>query len=147
MSWFNSIGLMTVIMIQMSEFACETDDDPIFVEEDKKTKIMGIAERVTKYLCWFFMTVHLWKLKFGTPNDRLILGIGTMFLLLVAFYNWYISTRRNKTPNKMMMAIVPCGIFILTGYCYRYWPLIIVGIAYSFLRIRRTSLESNNQDK
>ena len=92
-------------------------------------RAVNILEQIGRFGCMLFMVVPLGVkgggLGFHSVGAFLIWAAGTAALLLAYYVCWAFFARRPGRRLALALALIPCGIFLLSAVLLRHWVLAV----------------------
>lgn len=95
--------------------------------------IMNGIEQVGRYGCMLFMIWHLGlrEFDFDSVVDFLLWLVVTMLLLAAYWVFWFLYFKNAKTGYTMALAVIPCIVFLLTGFVLHHACLVIAAVLFT----------------
>ncbi len=128
--WINLFGGIIVILMLIPNivYALQNRDEQNLCAN----KLMNILEQVGRYGCillmWFPLLV--WKFGFKSVPEMLLYFVGNGALLLAYWLVFARYMKQRTAGQAMALAVLPAGIFLLSGLLLRHW--LLVGFALLF---------------
>ena len=92
-------------------------------------RAINILEQIGRFGCMFFMVVPLGVkgggLGFYSVEAFIIWAFGTVLLLLAYYVCWAFFAWRPGRRLALALAVIPCGIFLLSAILLHHWVLAI----------------------
>lgn len=137
-SWLNLFGLLIIVIMMIPNI--------IYAKKrpskgpDLTSKGVLILEQVGRYASMALMVLPLgiWKFSFPSVFSLLIYLFANGILLLSYLLVWGFYFRKVSLFRAMVLAIIPAGIFLISGICLHHWLLIIAAILFALGHISTT---------
>jgi len=103
-------------------------------------RVITILEQVGRYTSMSLMLLPMGIWKFGFPNvlAMLIYLVGNSMLLIAYGIAWEFYFKKKTYSIAMILAVVPVGIFLLTGFCLHHWLLVAAALLFGYCHIHIT---------
>lgn len=92
-------------------------------------RAINILEQIGRLGCIIFMVVPLGVkgggLGFYSVEALIIWVVGTALLLLAYYVCWAFFARRPGRKLALALAVIPCGVFLLSAVLLRHWVLAV----------------------
>lgn len=128
--WLNIFGLILMILILLPNmiYAHKFKD----AENKCTNKVMNITEQVGRYSTMFLMVFNIGiaELGFSSIEACLIYGVGNLILLAAYWCFWLLYFKEQKMAYALALAIIPTGIFLLSGITMRHILLIVTSVIF-----------------
>lgn len=128
--WINIGGLIIVILMLMPNiiYAIKNRNEVNKCEN----KVMNIVEQIGRYASMFLMIFNIGIFQHGFPsvNSLLLYFIGNITLLITYWIIWGLYIKKKKMWSGMALAIIPTGIFMLSGIALLHIPLMISALLF-----------------
>ena len=93
------------------------------------SRAVNALEQIGRFGCMVFMVVPLGvrggEFGFYSPEELVIWGFGTLLLLAAYYVCWTFFARRPGRRLALALALIPCGIFLLSAVLLRHWVLAV----------------------
>ena len=95
-------------------------------------RAMNVLEQAGRYACMFLMVFNIGIAEFGFDpvTPFLIYGIGNVVLLFAYWLVWGLYFHRKDFWKSMALAIIPTGIFLLSGITLGHVLLVIGAVVF-----------------
>jgi len=135
MDWINLFGLIILIFLFLPNIIYFKKNKS--VENRYKNKVVDIIEQTGRYGSMFFMVFNVGLLEFGFRSKVAFVAwlLSSIILLLLYWGIWVLYFKSYRPLFSMLLAIIPCVIFISNGYFHGHWLLIICGIIFGISHI------------
>lgn len=134
-NWINLFGLIIIILMLIPNivYAIKCHDQ----EEHYSNVMMNLLEQIGRYASMFLMVFHIGLSEFGFSSVKalVIYGAGNVVLLVIYWVTWVSYFRRPAFEKRMALAVVPVGIFLLSGITLRYILLIVSAVIFGMSHI------------
>ena len=119
MNWLSTFGLVLVILLL----------------------IPNILEQIGRYGCMFLMIFNIGIVESGFPsiNAFIIYLVGNTVLMLSYWIIWMLYFNKQTYREQMALAVIPTGIFLLSGITMLHYFLIIFAVIFGIGHIYVTS--------
>lgn len=118
-----------------------------FKEAENKctNKVMNIIEQIGRYASMALMVLPLFVWEFGYSGVlmMLIYLIGNGILLFSNLIIWIFYFRKRSKGKAMILAIIPTGIFLLSGLTLSHWALVMAAVLFGIGHIYVTYQNNN----
>ena len=92
-------------------------------------RAINLLEQIGRFGCMIFMVVPLGvkggEFGFYSWEGLIVWGAGTMLLLLAYYVCWGFFAWRPGRKLALALALIPCGIFLLSAVLLRHWVLAV----------------------
>ena len=92
-------------------------------------RTINLLEQIGRFGCMIFMVVPLGvrggEFGFYSWEELIIWAAGIMLLLLAYYVCWAFYAWRPGRWLALALAVIPCGIFLLSGVLLRHWVLAV----------------------
>lgn len=135
--WINVFGLVIVILLLIPNIVYAIKFRKQNQEIECSSKAMTLLEQIGRYASMFFMVFPVGIAEFGFSylGSFLIYGIGNILLLIAYWFIWILYFYRQAFWKRMALAIIPTGIFLLSGITLMHILLLISGILFGISHI------------
>jgi len=133
--WINIFGFVFVVLLLLPNILYS------FKFRGRKNrcrnKFLSVLTRAGGCISLLLMVfnVGIAEFSFSSVGVFLLYGVGNTFMILVYWIVWMLYFRSPEFWNTMLLAIIPAGIFLLSGITLGYVLLIISGTVYGIARI------------
>ena len=122
--WINAAGGLIVVLILVPNiiYALQCPGG----ENKCRNAGMNLLEQVGRYGSMALMILPLGVWKFGFPNvaAMLVYFLGNGVLLITYWVFWALYFRKVTRLRALTLAVVPTGIFLLSGLTLHHWLLV-----------------------
>lgn len=130
MNWLSTFGLVLVILLLIPNiiYAVRVKN-----QKNKCTnKFMNILEQIGRYGCMFLMIFNIGIVESGFPsiNAFIIYLVGNTVLMLSYWIIWMLYFNKQTYREQMALAVIPTGIFLLSGITMLHYFLIIFAVIF-----------------
>ena len=129
-NWINVFNLiiLVIMMLPNIEYARRFSG----VENKCKNKLINILEQIGRYSCLFLMIFPLgvWKFGFTSVTALIVCIIGNIVLLGSYIVVWFFYFKKPSLCKALALALLPTGIFCLSGIVLHHTLLIISSILF-----------------
>lgn len=93
---------------------------------------MNVLEQIGRYASMALMVLPLGVWEFGFPSvaDLLLWLLGSGVLLLAYWVFWWLYFRKATLRRALALALLPTGIFLLTGLTLGHWVLVCAAVIF-----------------
>lgn len=92
-------------------------------------RTINLLEQIGRFGCMIFMVVPLGvrggEFGFYSWEELIIWAAGILLLLLAYYVCWAFYARRPGRRLALALAVIPCGIFLLSAVLLRHWVLAV----------------------
>ena len=141
--WINFFGLIIVVLMLIPNIIYAIRHRG---EKNRCTsKAMNILEQIGRYGCILLMVFNIGLKEFGFSSapGLLVYLLGNGLLLLSYWVCWAVYFKKPRGSVAMAMAVIPTGIFLLSGICLRHWLLVTASMLFGAAHIYVTN--ANNK--
>ena len=134
-NWINIFGFIIIILMLLPNLIYA------FYYRGQENKVvnkgMNLMEQIGRYASMFLMVFHIGIAEFGfcSVNAFLMYGVGNVLLLIAYWVAWMLYFIEPKLWKSMALAIIPIGIFLLSGIALRHFLLLISGVIFGISHI------------
>lgn len=118
-------GIIGLLLIPNALYALRHKDGGI----SGGSRAVNLLEQIGRFGSMIFMVVPLGvrggKFGFDSLEALLLWGAGTAALLLAYYVCWAFFARRPGRRLALALALIPCGIFLLSAVLLRHWVLAV----------------------
>lgn len=106
------------------------------------SKLVNLIEQIGRYASMALMVLPLgvWEFGFASVTEMLVYAFGNGLLLLAYLVLWVPYFRKRSIGLGIWLAVIPTGIFLLSGLLLRHWLLasaaVVFGIGHIFVTYR-----------
>lgn len=130
-NWFNIFGMIIVILMLIPNciYALKNKNQKNLCQN----KFMNIVEQIGRYGCIILMIFSIGIKEFGYSSIEafLIYILGNAILLLIYWIVWGLYFHKECFWKKMILAVTPACIFLLSGITLQYYLLILFAIIFA----------------
>ena len=123
-NWFCA-GIVVLILIPNLLYALRHPGGGL----SSGSRTINLLEQIGRYGCMIFMVVPLGVkgggLGFASAEGLVLWAAGTALLLLSYYVCWIFYARRRGRRLAIALAVLPCGIFLLSAILLRHWVLAV----------------------
>ena len=128
--WISLWGTLIIVIMMVPNliYARKSQGE----ENNNSNLALSVIEQVGRYASMLLMVVPIgvWKFGFSSTELLLVYLLGNAALLTGYLVGWIFYFRRRTFWRGMLLAILPAGIFLLSGLCLKHW--LLVGAALIF---------------
>ncbi len=128
--WISLWGTLIIVIMMVPNliYARKSQGE----ENNNSNLALSIIEQVGRYASMLLMVVPIgvWKFGFSSTELLLVYLLGNAALLTGYLVGWIFYFRRRTFWRGMLLAILPAGIFLLSGLCLKH--CLLVGAALIF---------------
>lgn len=128
--WINGAGGLIVILILVPNivYALRCPGG----ENKCRSPWMNLLEQVGRYASMALMILPLgvWKFAFPNVTAMLMYFFGNGVLLITYWVFWALYFCKVTRIRAMMLAVVPTGIFLLSGLTLHHWLLVAAAVLF-----------------
>lgn len=138
-NWLNVFGLIIVVLLLIPNIIYAIREKN---QENRCTnKCMNILEQVGRYGSLFLMVFNIGLAEFGFPSVVAFIAylFGNILLMLSYWLIWALYFARKTYWKQIALALIPTGIFLLSGITMLHFLLIIFAIIFGTGHIYVTS--------
>ncbi|MDD3429607.1 MAG: hypothetical protein PHG02_06350 [Oscillospiraceae bacterium] len=143
-NWINffGLGIVSVMMIPNIFYAVKYPT----AKNKCKNKIINAVEQIGRYgaFALMFFPLGVWKFKFFSATDFLVYVFANVSLLLIYLLAWVFYFGKATLPKALVLAVVPCGIFFLSGVMLKHWLLVAASLLFAVGHIYITYKNNKN---
>lgn len=134
--WINIFSAAIVVLILLPNllFAWKYRS----AENKCGNKLLLIAEQLGRYASMLFMIVGFREFGFCSAEEMLLYFAGNGILLMAYWAIWIAYFLKDKNWKKVLLAVLPAGIFLLSGFLLRHWVLVVSGVVFGAAHIAIT---------
>lgn len=143
---FTTINAMTggaVVLILLPNLIFGRDLPMVAREEPF---LLTLLENIGRFGCMLLMVLPLgvWKFGFHSLEEFLLWLAGSLLLLLAYWLVWPHYRNSGDPPLALALALLPCGLFLLTGLLLRHWLLVLFALLFAAAHVIITVQNSKN---
>ncbi|MDE7261656.1 MAG: hypothetical protein K2N78_06300 [Oscillospiraceae bacterium] len=116
-------GIVGLLLVPNLLYALRHKDGGI----SSPNRAINLLEQIGRFGCMIFMVVPLGvrggEFGFGSLEKLIIWAVGTALLLLAYYVCWMFYARKPGRRLALALALLPCGIFLLSAILLRHWVL------------------------
>lgn len=138
-SWLNIFGLIIVVLLLVPNIIYALIEKN---QENKCTnKFMNVLEQIGRYGCMFLMIFNIGILEFGFSSivAFLVYQLGSILLMIAYWLIWLLYFKKKSYWKQIALALIPTGIFLLSGIAMLHCLLIIFAVAFGIGHIYVTN--------
>ena len=145
--WINVFGAVIMLLIMAPNFiyAARFKD----AENKCTSKLMNALEQVGRYGSFILMIINLGIKEFAfRSNAEFIAWLTLTALLIIAYWVfWFFFFKKRTRFVSLMLAVIPCLIFLTSGVVFRHWLLIIFTLIFAVGHIYITLVNAKSLEK
>ncbi|MBO4864846.1 MAG: hypothetical protein J5517_10815 [Eubacterium sp.] len=137
--WLNIFGLIIVVLLLIPNIIYALKEKN---GENKCTnKFMNILEQIGRYGSMFLMVFNIGLAEFGfwSVGAFIVYLFGNILLMTSYWLIWVLYFRKKTRWKQMALALIPTGIFLLSGITMLHVLLIIFAVTFGIGHIYVTS--------
>lgn len=142
--WLNFFGVILVVLLMIPNL--------IYLLKGKKrkrnctNKWMNLLEQIGRYTSIVCMVISIGATKLGFPSVTafFLYGIGNLLFVVAYWITWLLYFHKPTKRKGSMLAILPTGIFVLSGVTMRHYLLIVSGILFGIGHLYVTMKDFEN---
>lgn len=133
--WINIFGLVIIVLLLIPNIIYAIRHQQ--PNREYTSNGINLLEQIGRYACMFFMIFPIGIAEFGFPSisSFLIYGIGNTVLIIAYWIIWIFYFRQKTLRNSMALAILPTGIFLLSGITLMHILLIVSAVVFGISHI------------
>lgn len=139
MGWLNVFGLILVVLLLIPNilYAVKVRS----WENLCTNQAMNALEQIGRYGCMFLMVFNIGiaELGFSSIGAFLIYLVGNACLMIAYWVIWVLYFHKQTYWKQISLAMIPTGVFLLSGITMRHILLIVFGVAFGIGHIYVTS--------
>lgn len=122
--------IMVLIMVPNFIYAARFKN----AENRCKNKAINIIEQIGRYGCFALMIVNLGikEFAFRSSKEFVIWLTLTVAFLLAYYVFWALFFKKQTKLTSIMLAVLPCLVFLTSGIIFRHWLLLIFTAVFAF---------------
>lgn len=129
-SWINIFGLLFVVLLLIPNiiYAIKAKN-----QENKCTnKFMIVLEQIGRYGCMLLMVFNIGLAEFGFLSVGAFLAymFGNILLMISYWLVWFMYFKKKTYGKEIALALIPTGIFLLSGITMLHFLLILFAIIF-----------------
>lgn len=135
-NWLNVFGLILVVFLLIPNVIYAVKEKN---QENKCTnKYMNVLEQIGRYGCMFLMVfnIGLAEFEFLAVDAFLVYLLGNILLMISYWFIWLFYFIRKTYWKQIALAIIPTGIFLLSGITMRHYLLVVFAVVFGISHIR-----------
>jgi len=129
--WINLLGALIVVVMLIP--------NAVYAVHNKgrknlcTNKTMNTLEQIGRYACIILMWLPLFVRKFGFASvEEMLLYLGGNSVLLTAYLIvFFFYMRAKRARLKMILALLPACIFLMSGLLLRHWLLVFFSLVFA----------------
>ena len=130
LDWLNIFGLIFVVLLLAPNIVYAVKEKD---QENKCTnKFMNVVEQVGRYGCMFLMVFNIGLAEFGfwAKGAFLTYLFGNIVLMTAYWAIWLLYFKKKEYWKQIALALIPTGLFLLSGVTMRHWLLCIFAVVF-----------------
>ncbi|MBP5221691.1 MAG: hypothetical protein J6Z35_00840 [Lachnospiraceae bacterium] len=138
-SWLNLFGLIIVVLLLIPNIIYAVKEKN---RENRCTnKFMNILEQIGRYGSMFLMVFNIGLAEFGflSVEAFIVYLIGNILLIVSYWLIWVLYFRKKTYWKQTVLAVIPTGIFLLSGITMLHFLLIIFAVIFGIAHLYVTS--------
>ncbi|MBP5555205.1 MAG: hypothetical protein J6X94_10105 [Lachnospiraceae bacterium] len=138
-SWLNILGLIIIVLLLIPNIIYALKEKN---QENRCTnKLMNILEQIGRYGSMFLMVFNIGIAEFGfsSVGAFFVYLFGNILLLISYWLIWVMFFKKKTYQRQMALAIIPTGIFLLSGIAMLHYLLILFAVIFGIGHIYVTS--------
>ncbi len=138
-SWLNIFGLIIVVLLLIPNIIYAVKEKN---RENRCTnKFMNILEQIGRYGSMFLMVFNIGLAEFGFSSVEafIVYLIGNILLIVSYWLIWVLYFRKKTYWKQTVLAVIPTGIFLLSGITMLHFLLIIFAVIFGIAHLYVTS--------
>ncbi len=128
--WLNLFGLMIVVLLLIPNIIYALKEKN---RENRCTnRLMNLLEQIGRYGSMFLMVFNIGLAEFGFSSVEafVVYLFGNLLLMIAYWLIWGLYFRRKTGWKQMALALIPTGIFLLSGITMGHFLLILFAILF-----------------
>ncbi len=129
--WINLFGfcVIAIMMVPNLIYAVKHSGK----ENKCANKAILLIEQTGRYasMALMFFPVGVWKFVFSSVAMLLVYIFANGILLLSYIVVWVFYFKRHTLGKALALAIIPAGIFLISGMCLYHWLLVSAAILFA----------------
>lgn len=141
--WINLFGLIIVVCMLIPNIIYAIKYRGM--ENSCKSKVWNITEQLGRYISMFLMVFNIGIAEFGfnSVGAFLVYAFGNIVLLAAYWIVWICYFVKQGKAKQMALAVIPTGIFLVSGITLEHWLLVASGILFGIGHIYITSCNAS----
>ena len=138
-NWLNIFGLRIVVLLLVPNIIYALKEKN---QENKcKNRFMNILEQVGRYGSMFLMVFNIGIAEFGFSSVRafIVYLFGNVLLMISYWFIWVLYLKKKTYGKQIALAIIPTGLFLLSGITMLHFLLIIFAVVFGIGHIYVTN--------
>ena len=138
-SWLNLFGLIIVVLLLIPNIIYAVKEKN---RENRCTnKFMNILEQIGRYGSMFLMVFNIGLAEFGflSVEAFIVYLIGNILLIVSYWLIWVLYFRKKTYWKQTVLAVIPTGIFLMSGITMLHFLLIIFAVIFGIAHLYVTS--------
>lgn len=135
MGWINIHGLLIIILLLLPNiiYACYFKN----VENKCESRVINLMEQIGRFGSMFLMVFNIGIAEFGFASavSFFVYLAANAVLMLAYWLFWMLYFNKQNYFYSMMLAILPSGMFLLSGILLRHILLVLTGAIFTFAHI------------
>lgn len=145
--WINFFGLILIILILIPNIVYAVR----FRGQENKMKSLwwNLFEQIGRYASMFLMIFHIGLAEFGfySVTASVVYGIGNLLLVAAYWIVWMLYFIRQNQWKSVALAVLPTGVFMLSGITLRHVLLSISSVVFGICHIYITCQNAKEEGK
>ncbi|MBQ5851705.1 MAG: hypothetical protein IIW54_12975 [Lachnospiraceae bacterium] len=129
-SWLNIWGLIIVVLLLVPNIIYAVKEKN---QENKcSNKYMNILEQIGRYGSMFLMVFNIGLAEFGFSSVKafIVYMFGNILLMISYWFIWVLYFKKKTYWKQIALALIPTGIFLLSGITMLHFLLIIFAVIF-----------------
>ena len=146
-SWINIFGLIIVVLLLIPNIIYAFKFRG--VENQCRSSAMNKLEQIGRYGCMFLMIFNIGILEFSFLSIGMFLfyTVGNVVLLIVYWIIWMLFFQKQDNWKRMVLAIIPTVLFLISGIALRHILLIIMAVIFGIGHIYVTKANMTTEEQ
>ena len=113
------------------------------------SRCMNVLEQIGRYGCMFLMIFNIGILEFSFSSIGMFLfyTVGNVVLLIVYWIIWMLFFQKQDNWKRMVLAIIPTVLFLISGIALRHILLIIMAVIFGIGHIYVTKANMTTEEQ
>lgn len=129
-SWLNIWGLIIVVLLLVPNIIYAVKEKN---QENKcSNKYMNMLEQIGRYGSMFLMVFNIGLAEFGFSSVKafIVYMFGNILLMISYWFIWVLYFKKKTYWKQIALALIPTGIFLLSGITMLHFLLIIFAVIF-----------------
>lgn len=129
-SWLNIWGLIIIVLLLVPNIIYAVKEKN---QENKcSNKYMNILEQIGRYGSMFLMVFNIGLAEFGfsSVGAFIVYMFGNILLMISYWFIWVLYFKKKTYWKQIALALIPTGIFLLSGITMLHFLLIIFAVIF-----------------